>query len=307
MVAATGLAKRANLQRNPYGTVLPSFEAPMLRPRAIALFALVSTLAVAVPAQTPSPSRYAHSPDGFRLQLQDLISAYKSADEGLIHERLDTLAIPSPKDWAAAHFQSGEAPELQQRYAAQESDFVSRLRSLLAKMADSSPAETISWPMDPPSPPNRVLVEHNLPVPSQPIALDTFLYGVLQPDEKVQPTLNTSFVYLDGAFRYAGDLFPFWCTELSKGQVSPARLAKRVVPKYPKEARKQHLEGVVRLFAIIGKNGELRSVTLLAGDPLLRPAALDAVRQWRYEPTTLSGVLVEVQTVIDVRFQLKQN
>ena len=64
------------------------------------------------------------------------------------------------------------------------------------------------------------------------------------------------------------------------------------------------MEGVVRPHAIIGKDGEVRELTVVSGDALLTDAALKAVRQWRYEPTRLNGEPVEVDTTIDVFFNL---
>jgi periplasmic protein TonB len=77
-----------------------------------------------------------------------------------------------------------------------------------------------------------------------------------------------------------------------------------VTPAYPKKARKQLVEGVVRLHVIIGKDGVPRELTVISGHHLLTDAALKAVRQWRYEPTLLFGQHVEVDTTIDVIFAL---
>ena len=84
-----------------------------------------------------------------------------------------------------------------------------------------------------------------------------------------------------------------------------ARLIQRVDPKYPGKARKRRIEGVVRIFAIVGKDGMPYGLTLVTGDPLLSGAAIKAVQQWRYQPELLGGVPVEVDTTIDVIFQLK--
>jgi len=77
-----------------------------------------------------------------------------------------------------------------------------------------------------------------------------------------------------------------------------------VAPKYPKEARKEHVEGVVRLHVIIGKDGSPHDIKLISGDSLLVDAAIEAVRQWRYAPATLNGNPVEIDFTIDVMFQL---
>jgi len=77
-----------------------------------------------------------------------------------------------------------------------------------------------------------------------------------------------------------------------------------VSPKYPNKARKERVQGVVRLHAIIGKDGTLHGLSVISGPALLTDAALQAVRQWRYEATLLKGEPVEVDTTIDVIFTL---
>ena len=59
-------------------------------------------------------------------------------------------------------------------------------------------------------------------------------------------------------------------------------------------------------IAIIGKDGAITSLEVMSGHPLLQQAALDAVRQWRYQPTLLNGEPVDVDTTIDVIFSLNQ-
>jgi protein TonB len=60
------------------------------------------------------------------------------------------------------------------------------------------------------------------------------------------------------------------------------------------------------LHAIISKSGSVQQLEVISGHPLLVQAALDAVRQWKYRPTTLNGEPVEVDTTIDVIFSLNQ-
>ena len=90
------------------------------------------------------------------------------------------------------------------------------------------------------------------------------------------------------------------------GAVTAASLVNRVQPNYPPLARQTRISGTVRLHAIISKSGSVESLEVMSGHPLLVQAALDAVRQWRYRPTTLNGEPVEVDTTIDVIFSLNQ-
>lgn len=88
------------------------------------------------------------------------------------------------------------------------------------------------------------------------------------------------------------------------GVVMAAKLIFQPRPVYPQLARQARIQGTVRLQALISKDGVIDNLTVLSGHPLLIPAALDAVRQWRYQPTMLNGRPVEVETTIDVTFTL---
>jgi len=88
--------------------------------------------------------------------------------------------------------------------------------------------------------------------------------------------------------------------------VQAARLIRQVNPVYPPLARQARIAGTVRLTAIIGRDGAIQNLQVLSGHPLLAPAALEAVRQWRYQPTLLNEEAVEVITQIDVNFTLSQ-
>jgi periplasmic protein TonB len=90
------------------------------------------------------------------------------------------------------------------------------------------------------------------------------------------------------------------------GNVQAARIINRIQPIYPPLARQTRISGTVRLHAIIGKDGTIQSLEVMSGHPLLQQAALDAVRQWRYQPTLLNGEPVDVDTTIDVIFSLNQ-
>jgi periplasmic protein TonB len=85
-----------------------------------------------------------------------------------------------------------------------------------------------------------------------------------------------------------------------------AKLVHYVRPIYPKEAKKMRVQGTVRVRVLITKAGKLTNIELLKGDPLLVPAALTAVKKWRYTPCSLNGVAVDVATVLDIGFNLNQ-
>jgi len=88
--------------------------------------------------------------------------------------------------------------------------------------------------------------------------------------------------------------------------IEAAKLVSRVQPAYPALAIQARIQGNVILHAIIGRDGQVSELQVLSGHPLLVNAALDAVRQWRYNPTLLNGQAVEVETTITVSFVLGQ-
>jgi protein TonB len=90
------------------------------------------------------------------------------------------------------------------------------------------------------------------------------------------------------------------------GDVQAAKLIRKIVPVYPRTAIIARISGTVRLQGIIGTDGSIQQLQVLSGPPLLINAALDAVRQWRYQPTLLNGEPVEVISPIDVIFTLSQ-
>jgi periplasmic protein TonB len=90
------------------------------------------------------------------------------------------------------------------------------------------------------------------------------------------------------------------------GAVQAAKLVNKVQPQYPPLARQTRISGTVKLHAIIGKSGTVEQLQVVSGHPLLVQSALDAVKQWRYQPTLLNGEPVEVDTEIDVIFSLAQ-
>jgi protein TonB len=86
------------------------------------------------------------------------------------------------------------------------------------------------------------------------------------------------------------------------GQLQQAQLISSKPPEYPLVAKNAHVQGVVVVSATVGVDGKVKSASAVSGPPLLQKAAVDAVRQWIYKPTTLNGAPVESETRVEVRF-----
>jgi periplasmic protein TonB len=90
---------------------------------------------------------------------------------------------------------------------------------------------------------------------------------------------------------------------VSSGVMAGNLLAK-TLPQYPAIAKAAQIQGVVVLQATISKSGSIQNLRVVSGPPMLQRAAMDAVRSWRYKPYLLNGEPVEVETTINVVFNL---
>jgi protein TonB len=86
--------------------------------------------------------------------------------------------------------------------------------------------------------------------------------------------------------------------------VTAGLLLKKVEPTYPPLAKTARVQGTVILHAIISKEGTIEGLTLVSGPAMLAPAAIDAVKQWRYKPYLLNGDPIELDTTVEVKFTL---
>jgi len=86
--------------------------------------------------------------------------------------------------------------------------------------------------------------------------------------------------------------------------VTQGLLIRKVQPAYPPLARQARIQGNVLLEAEISTDGTITNLRLISGHPMLAPAAIDAVKQWRYKPYILNGEPVPVETQITVIFSL---
>ncbi len=153
------------------------------------------------------------------------------------------------------------------------------------------------------------------------VAPGTLVFAGIIPDGIVEETLGGDGAEygIEGGFDYgaAGALPKLFGGEeifrvvgeeqapvRAAGEVKPPRLVRRVEPAYPEIARQARVEGVVILEATTDEYGRVRSIRVLRSIPLLDQAALDAVREWVYEPMVINGRPRAVVFTVTVRFKL---
>jgi protein TonB len=91
--------------------------------------------------------------------------------------------------------------------------------------------------------------------------------------------------------------------QISQG-AAPLVLKKKVVPVYPKQALFSKVQGIVLMQATVNQQGRVEKMKLVSGPSILGKAAMDAVKQWQYEPAVLNGKPVSSETEITLKFVL---
>jgi len=89
------------------------------------------------------------------------------------------------------------------------------------------------------------------------------------------------------------------------GDVRPAKLVGSVAPVYPQLAKSQHVSGDVKVDALIDTTGKVTTMKVVSGPTLLHQAAMDALRQGRYQPATLDGKPVPMHLTVTLQFRLQ--
>jgi len=250
---------------------------------------------------TPESTVYPESPEGLKSLITDILVAIKSGDAQRSSQLLATLAISNHREWFQKSFGATEAPRREAKYVDLESKSTDWLRKRMEAVA------------------KHIQTDVTVKVFQTPVDANLRLYkAVTDAMTTGFPVYNAAggtdflgdFVYVDGGFRYldkqvlvALSHSPPMRIKMS-GNVQVARLVNKVPPVYPPRAKQDHLEGTVALSVVIGTDGTVGEISPISGPPALVPSAIDAVKQWRYQPTFLNGNPVEVATRVDILFSL---
>lgn len=82
------------------------------------------------------------------------------------------------------------------------------------------------------------------------------------------------------------------------------KLIKKVTPAYPEQAKKEKISGKVIIEAVTDLEGNVKKITKVVGPPILTKAAIEAVKQWKYEPYIIDGKPKAVKFTTIVNFNL---
>lgn len=257
---------------------------------------------VATVAQPASAPAYPESADGLKSLLQDILAAIKSHDAQKSSLLLTSLSLPNHEQWFLKSFGANEGPRLEAKYTDLESKAPEWLKKRFENVASQAQTDVavklVQKPVDAAARLYKAVADAMI--------TDFTIY-----DASGGKDFLGDFVYVDGGFRYLDEQVflalsnaPAMRVRIG-GSVQNAKLVNHVQPIYPAEARQDHVEGTVALHVVVGKDGTVQEVSVVSGPPALAQSSLDAVKQWRYQPTLLNGNPVEVDTQVNVIYQLR--
>jgi TonB family protein len=286
------------------------------------LLAALTLTATARPAETRQSSGtvqttpvYVQSKDGFNAQLDAIVKCYRVGDEKKGHDLIGQFRLPHSGEWFSEHLGPTQSAELTARYDRLFANFAESLEKTIESIVANRSADLVTE-LDEGKGEKPSIIRAGAKTSGVVSIKEPHLsYGhfTIQVKKKNSVSWADTFIYEDGVFRFAGfGAWPFWVWEEgSEGGApkggsfgQPPVLITQIAPIYPSSAKASGLEGVVVIHAVIDKEGRVKSADIVNGDPLLAQAALDAVRQWRYKPSTLGGAPAEGETTARVVFAL---
>jgi len=287
------------------------------------LLAALTLTTTARPAETPQSSGTVQttqvdiqSKDGFHAQLDAIVQYYRAGDGKKGRYLIDQFRLSHSEEWFAEHLGPVHSAELTARYDRLFANFAESLEKTIETIVANRSADLVTELDE-----GKGEKPSNIRVGAKTSGIVSLkdphlFYGHFTIQVKKKPSVSwaDTFAYEDGMFRFAGfGGWPFWVWEdgseggAPKGGsfLQPPILITQIAPIYPLAARAWRLEGVVMVHALIDKEGRVKRADILNGDPLLAQAALDAVRQWRYKPSTLGGAPAEAEATARVVFALR--
>jgi hypothetical protein len=238
--------------------------------------------ATADPALAPQVD----SPDGLKALLGQILIAVKSNDTVKCSAYFSSLAFPDDGAWLIKEFGPTEGSRLKSKYAQLQSQEPDDLKKLFEYVLQENRTDVAVKIYARGTEPKLGVLRAAIEAMVDPVQIYTAAGS--SPGNQYAVTLG-NYVYVDGAFRFlSGQVLQSLSTAPPVrirlgGNVALAKLRHKVDPIYPPEAQAAHVTGTVRLHVV--------------------NSAIEAVRQWRYEPTTLNGASVEVDTTANVVFK----
>lgn len=273
------------------------------------LYAQEPSKAPAAMAQASFPS-HPDSPNGLRDLLNSLAAAIQKNDDAESARIIRSMILDDP-GWFTGVFGTDLGGKMASHYEKRSQQISNILTSSVRSNFQPPSDELLIARVERDDQPKSQNIQAVLMAMKNPAPLYCVQF-VKKANDKSSDLLG-AFIYDHRGFRYLpenvlldipGTQSPPQGRVRVGGDVQAAARVRLVQPKYPKSAKKNHIEGTVVLHAIISKDGAIQQLEAVSGPSELIPSALEAVKQWVYRPTFIKGEPVQVDTTISVVFVL---
>src|SRR5260370_25404357 len=261
----------------------------LIRSILLLLFSFLSVATVAAQSKNgAAPSTdgsYPDSADGLGTQVGNIVSVVHSNDQAAIRTALDSLGIPNADKWFAAHFDPRFAAKLTSDYARALSAYQSHISWVAVNFAKVSDFGLKVQPSEMPGALAGSGFESLLLRPVDALKIENYRFTSASSDPNHgPPSWVSSFVHIEGRFRFIGGTYPFWVEGLNglRGPMSipPAVIHGRTVQgiAFRKDQKGDGIDAVVQLKVSIGRTGKVEHVKVLSGDDAFIQDAKDYVQ-----------------------------
>jgi len=228
---------------------------------------------------------YADSADGLQAQFADVVLAARSHDQVALKTAIDSLGLPQPDTWIAAHFDPSLVSQLVQDYSQASSRFQSHIWWVMENFAKFDDFALKVGPFGMPEPLADSGFESLLPRPLDRVETKNCRFTSTATDPKHgPPSWVSSFVYVDRRFRFVGGTYPFWAEKLTalRGpmSMSPAVIRGMTVQgvAFQKHVSGPGIVAVVQLRVDITRDGRASHIKVLSGEEPFIQDAKDYVK-----------------------------
>jgi TonB family protein len=273
------------------------------------------------PALKGGGETYPNTPEGLQSLIEQILQAARTNNRTTETELIRNLLIPDNSTWFTDEYGPGFGASLAAAYHQEMPNLQEEIRSVYegnAKRGWTNPKilrytdpESVNSPIDT----FLNCMDNLVPLYATAFQGDTpRFYVSLKIGGKVKPP---SLGDLDGYFIYDRSGFRFIPSDVLMKLPSerPVRLhldlnimrskiIKEVQVRIPQDAIAKHISGIAIVEVLLDVNGNIKEAKSVQGDPILSAALMDAVKQWRFAPTTLDGDPVEVDLQIPFTFEI---
>jgi TonB family protein len=272
-------------------------------------------------AMQNSPTGYSNTSEGLQNLISDILKAAKAKDSQKETELIRGLLMPENSTWFTDEYGPGFGASLAAAYRRAAPQLEEEIKTVYEanalrgwmepKILIYADPEKVNAPID------HFLNSMNQIVSLYQTAFQGDRPGFTLKLSQTGGPLVAVAGDLDGYFVYDQIGFRFIPSNILMKlpserpirvhlgmNVMQSKLLNRVYPKIPQDALARRLGGKVVIRVELDRDGNIQEAKVIEGDPILSQAAMDAVKQWRFEPTRLDGDLVEVEVDVEMGFEI---